>query len=329
MAREVRIVLSSAGRRVELMNCFRRDAEALGLVPVVVALDRAPELSAACALADISYAVPPCSDPAFIPRVLEIAEKEQADLIVPTIDTELAAYAEAADVFAATGAWVSVPGPDTVAVARDKQLTAQVLAGARIPAPATASLRSYLATPGRWPCPLLLKPVDGSSSMGIHLIQSPRQLAAFGLDPERYIVQEFCKGAEYTVNMYFARTGELLCAIPHRRLETRAGEVSKGRTERLASLRHIAERMGVVLPSPRGALCYQAIVDLEGNTMVFEINARFGGGFPLAHAAGAKFTRWLLEEATGLRSTANDEWRSGVTMLRYDAAVMIGQDDGR
>jgi carbamoyl-phosphate synthase large subunit len=54
---------------------------------------------------------------------------------------------------------------------------------------------------------------------------------------------------------------------------------------------------------------------------LFEINARFGGGFPLAHNAGAYFTRWLLEEAAGHSSDANNNWRSGVRMLRYDAAV--------
>ena len=57
--------------------------------------------------------------------------------------------------------------------------------------------------------------------------------------------------------------------------------------------------------------------------MVFEINARFGGGFPLTHRAGARFTRWLLEEAAGLLSTAHNDWQEGVTMLRYDAAVFV------
>jgi carbamoyl-phosphate synthase large subunit len=54
---------------------------------------------------------------------------------------------------------------------------------------------------------------------------------------------------------------------------------------------------------------------------VFEINARLGGGYPLAHQAGATFTKWLLEEALGLPCTAVDTWRAGVEMLRYDTAV--------
>jgi carbamoyl-phosphate synthase large subunit len=104
-------------------------------------------------------------------------------------------------------------------------------------------------------------------------------------------------------------------------MEIRAGEVSKGRTERLPALMDVAQRMATVLPRCRGAMCFQAIVSAQGEIAVFEINARFGGGYPLAHAAGATFSRWLLQEAMGAESFASDVWREGVTMLRYDAAV--------
>ena len=74
----------------------------------------------------------------------------------------------------------------------------------------------------------------------------------------------------------------------------------------------------------RGALCFpRAIVTDDETCAVFEINARFGGGYPLAHQAGARFTQWLVEEALGLPDTANDDWKSGVTMLRYDDAVFL------
>ena len=65
-------------------------------------------------------------------------------------------------------------------------------------------------------------------------------------------------------------------------------------------------------------------MDKATGPRVFEINARFGGGYPLAHFAGAEYTRWLLEEVVGLPSTAHDGWRSGALMLRYDAATFAG-----
>ncbi len=60
---------------------------------------------------------------------------------------------------------------------------------------------------------------------------------------------------------------------------------------------------------------------------IIELNARFGGGFPLSREAGADFPRWMLEELTGRPSTARaDGWRAGLVMLRYDAAVFV-QDE--
>ena len=59
---------------------------------------------------------------------------------------------------------------------------------------------------------------------------------------------------------------------------------------------------------------------------MIEINARFGGGFPLSLEAGADFPRWMLEELLGLPSTASrDRWRPGMVMLRYDAAVFVDE----
>ena len=59
---------------------------------------------------------------------------------------------------------------------------------------------------------------------------------------------------------------------------------------------------------------------------VIEINARYGGGFPLSLEAGADFPRWMLEELRGLPSTASpDGWRAGLVMLRYDAAVFVDE----
>lgn len=82
--------------------------------------------------------------------------------------------------------------------------------------------------------------------------------------------------------------------------------------------------MAEALPDARGALCFQAIADVTRGLQVIELNARFGGGYPLADRAGARFAQWLLEEVAGLPVSANDDWRDGVLMLRYDQALFDG-----
>jgi len=157
--------------------------------------------------------------------------------------------------------------------------------------------------------------------LGIFRPGKPEDLV--GLATEPYIVQELWRGQEYTVNLFFDASGGLRCVVPHERIEVRAGEVSKGVTRRVPSLSLAAKRLESVLTGAYGPLCFQAIVRDDGSFAIFELNARFGGGYPLAHEAGARFSQWLLEEAAGRPSTANDDWQAGVTMLRYDAAVFL------
>ncbi len=315
------ILFSSAGRRVELINCFREDARALGFNLRVLAADCEPTLSAACRMADASFQVPRCDHDDFVMRLLEICAAERVDLLIPTIDTELLPLAHARQVFATAGTRVVVSNVGTVAIARDKLRTATFLEEAGLPAPRSVPLGDLLANGQALNFPVILKPVDGSSSVGLREARDFDAVRPLGLDPTRYLAQEKWTGREYTVNLFFDRTGRLRVAVPHWRYETRAGEVSKGRTERAPLLLELAERLGAALPGAEGPLCFQSIVTAEGAVMIFEINARFGGGFPLAHRAGARFSRWLLEEAADLPCSADGSWREGVMMLRYDAAV--------
>lgn len=319
--RQITILISSAGRRVELINCFRVDAEALGVRLRVVALDMEPELSAACHFADVAFRSPSCSHGEFLPFVEDVVGRESVSLIIPTIDPELAAYSSSAERFALLGAKVNISAPGAVAVARDKLATAKVLADNGVVVPRTSLLEAALRNPEGWLGPVIVKPVDGSSSIGIHRLSDVREAETKDLDAGRYVVQELLHGIEYTVNMFVDGTGRVACAIPHRRIAIRGGEVSKGRTERVPALQAIAERIVAALDGCRGAMCFQAIVDMQGMPAVIEINARFGGGFPLAHAAGARFSRWLLEGVLDLPCSASDEWREGLIMLRYDASV--------
>ncbi|TPW29017.1 ATP-grasp domain-containing protein [Pararhizobium mangrovi] len=320
---KITILVSSAGRRVALIECFRESARAAGLELEVLACDIEPALSAACQAADRALPVPRCDDPRFIETLLEIAQRFGVDLLVPTIDPELMPLSVAADRFAAIGTQVHVSPPATIEIVRDKLRTAQVLGAANVPVPRTASLEAARAMASDFDWPAFVKPAGGSASRGIRIVQSPSQLPHGTEEP--MILQQLLKGPEYTVNMFVDRDGELRSAVAHQRLRIRAGEVEKGRTKRHPVFRELAEGILRAMPQMRGVLCFQVIDDPQAGPMVFEINARFGGGYPLAHRAGAEFTRWLLEETAGLPSRMHDDWLSDVLMLRYDAAFFPTQ----
>lgn len=313
------ILLTSAGRRNQLIDCFRASARELGVDVRFIATDLNPHLSSACAVADRSFSVPRCTDPAYIEAVLAICREEKVDLVVPTIDPELTPLSRNQAAFAALGARVAISSPDVTMLAHDKHATSRVLGAAGVPVPRTVWLRDFLQNPQQLVWPVIAKPNAGSASVGIVRPQVTEDLMELPVDD--YIVQEQWVGREYTVNIFVDQRGCLRCAVPHLRIEVRGGEVSKGRTERRPDLAHAAEKLVAALPGARGPLCFQAIVRPDGAFCVFEINARFGGGYPLAHQAGATFTRWLLEERLGRDVSAHDNWEHDLTMLRYDSAV--------
>jgi carbamoyl-phosphate synthase large subunit len=285
----------------------------------VLATDIFPELSPACHQADQAFRVHGCCTSEYLSDLLAICSNHKVDLLVPTIDPELSVLSRHRSEFARVGTRVVVSSEFVVGLAQDKFQTAVTLQSAGVSTPRTRRLCEYLDDPSTLPGPVIAKPNTGSGSRGIIRPRSPLELVS--LQRPEYIVQEFWQGVEYTVNMFFDLNGQLRCAIPHRRLEVRSGEVSKGRTERIETLIEASRRMASVLIGAQGPLCFQAIVRPDGAYCVFEINARFGGGYPLAHQAGARFAQWLLEELDGRNVSAADDWEAGLTMLRFDSAV--------
>ncbi|MDC0660388.1 ATP-grasp domain-containing protein [Leisingera sp. SS27] len=321
-AAPVRVLICSAGRRVELMQRFRAAAGRLGLPLEVLACDLDPDGSAACALAERAFQVPRCDDPGYGAAVLDVVRRTGAQLVVPTIDPDLMPLARAAEEFAALGARLHVSPVPVIGTVRDKLQTAQVLGTAGVPVPRTLDRTGLEAAPEALGWPVFAKPSGGSASRGLQVFEQLQDLPA--CFPEPMIFQELLAAPEYTVNMFVDSQGALRTVIPHLRQRVRAGEVEKGITERRADLHAIAEGILRALPGLRGVACFQVLSAADGQPRVIEINARFGGGYPLADEAGACFAQWLLEEVSGLPCSAHDNWREGVRMMRYDSAVYRG-----
>jgi carbamoyl-phosphate synthase large subunit len=136
------------------------------------------------------------------------------------------------------------------------------------------------------------------------------------------VVQTIAPGTEHTVDVFVDRDGRCRVAVPRRRLEVRAGEVSKGMTVHDPAIERLAASVAEGLPGAFGVLNLQLFSD--GHELhVIEVNPRFGGGFPLSAEAGADLTGLLLETVLDLPPRASTEWRAGLVMLRYDDAVFV------
>ena len=325
--RALNICLSSAGRRVALLENFRTALRGLGLGGRVFAVDScvtAPALR----LADAAWRVPPCTEPGFVPAMLDLCRREEVDLLVPTIDTELPMYAASRDEFAAGGTVVAVSGPEIVSIAADKVRTHAWLAGHGFPTMRQALAAEVLAHPAAWAFPVVVKPRGGSAGKGVDIVGSAAALRAVPGLQDDSIVQAIAAGQEHTINVLVDRGGRCLCAVPHLRMEVRAGEVSKAVTVKHPGLMNLAREMAEALPGAYGAFNFQCFLSGGSEIRMIEINARFGGGYPLACEAGADFARWMLQDLAGLPVDASfDGWEDGLAMLRYDQAVFVRAQD--
>ena len=315
------VLISSAGRRVSLMQCWRRSLRALGLEGRLLAGDMS-SMSSAAQLADQSFKVPRCTSDEFVPFMLDLCRQQGIRVIVPTIDTELPVYSQHRAAFDAVGVTVPVSAPETIQIGYDKVSTHRWLVQNAFPTVEQASAQSALSQGFSFPA--IAKPVRGSSSIGVTQVSSREELQQVSRGSE-YVVQSIAQGHEYTVSTLVNRHGKCVCAIPRRRLEVRHGEVSKGMTVRNRAIEELAMRISEALPGAYGPLNVQIFHDeATGNLNVIEINARFGGGFPLAFEAGGYYPKWIVEEILGLESSAtHDAWTDRLVMLRYDDAVFL------
>jgi carbamoyl-phosphate synthase large subunit len=313
------VLLLSAGRRVELAQAIKSDLVARFPDGKLVAADMRPRLSAACQVADIAVTVPRATDPTYEAALLAICREQRVALVIPTIDTELLVLARLRERFAADGITVIVSEESVVRRCRDKRLTAQLFQELDIDTPKILA-RDAL----EFPC--FAKPFDGSSSIGATRVESRAMLSESMLSDERTMFMELVDpaSAEYTVDIYYDRNGALQCCVPRERIETRAGEVSKGITRRNEVYEYLLPRLRR-MHGARGCLTLQLFFNHNsGRFAALEINPRFGGGFPLSYSAGACYPGWLVDEfLLGGRVAFYDGWERDLLMLRYDAKVLV------
>jgi carbamoyl-phosphate synthase large subunit len=275
-------------------------------------------------LLDRCFKVPLCSHDDFVPKTTGICRGQNVDLIVPTIDPELPIYAAHSKEFEVQGTKILISNSATIDIAFDKFRTNQWFVSHGFPTVKQRFVQEALNSDDHWEFPVIVKPRRGSASIGVRLVNDAETLKSLK-DQQGLLVESLARGVEHTTNLFVDNAGKCLCAVPHQRLETRGGEVSKGVTVKNYKLMELAKRVAEALPGARGPLNLQGFVDESNNVQLTEINARFGGGFPLAAEAGANFCRWILEEMCGLPSSATfSDWRDRLLMLRFDSAIFRG-----
>jgi carbamoyl-phosphate synthase large subunit len=183
------------------------------------------------------------------------------------------------------------------------------------------SVRAALAARKlNWPC--FLKPWDGYASRGNAVVRNRKELLFFSRTIPNAICQEYITGTEHTCDVYVDFNMNVRCVVPRKRIEVRAGEVSKAQVVRNPRICLQAKELVEALGAGPGVVTLQLFLNARGKITFIEVNPRLGGGVPLSIKAGADFPKWILQELIGGKPRINtDAVKDGLVMLRYDAEV--------
>lgn len=318
------ILITSAGKRVVLVQIFQRTLREMGLDGKVYTTDMRPEMAPAGIVSDGCVPVPRCTDDGYVDVLLSICADKNIGVIIPTIDTELLILCNNRQRFEEIGVSLSLSDRDFIETCRDKRLTASFFKDKDIDVPKPVDKQNPVF-------PMFAKPYDGSLSNNIHVIRNAEDLTHEILGDPKLLFMEYIdpkKYKEFTVDMYYGLDGEVKGIVPRERIKIRAGEINQGVTRKNWIVDFLRKRLGV-LPGVHGCICIQLFCqDSDRDVKGIEINPRFGGGFPLSYYAKANFAEYLIREyLLGEKVTYSDAWLDRTLMLRYDNDIIVYDTD--
>lgn len=328
---QLNVLFTCIGRRVSLLESFRRAAKQLKINASLLGTDTT-ELSPALQLCDQRFGVKPTTHADYIKQILSIVKANSVKLLVPTVDLDLKLLAQNKPKFAAMGCRVLVSDPEVIDVCQDKRKTFKFLLKNNFDTPATISIRTALKNnkssignrKSEIDFPLFLKPWDGYAGRPNAVVNNRRELLFYAKRIPNAICQELVEGTEYTCDVYVDFGMKVRCVVPRRRIEVRAGEVSKGQVAKNARIMSEAVTLVEKLAAGPGVITLQLFLTGDGKIKYIEINPRFGGGAPLSIKAGADFPKWILQELSGRKPNIRpDGFKDGLIMLRYDSEVWL------
>ena len=283
------------------------------------------ELSPALQLCDKRFLVKPTTHPSYIKELLSIIETNNVKLLIPTVDLDLRRLAQNKPKFTALGCRVLVSQTDVIDICQDKRKTYKFLCTNNFDTPATMSIRTALkSSQSETLFPLFVKPWDGFASKANAIAHNRDELSFYAKRISNAICQELVQGAEYTCDVYVDFAGKVRCVVPRRRIEVRAGEVSKGQIVKHTHMMAEALRLVDNLGAGPGVITLQLFLTSDDKVTFIEINPRFGGGAPLSIKAGANFPKWILQELSGQKPRIRpDGFKDNLIMLRYDSEVWL------
>ena len=334
------VLLTCAGRRNYLVDCFRAALDGRGQVYAADSSRDAPALHEA----DRAFVSPPVSHPEYIKHMLGLCRENQVGLLVPLNDLELPLLARHRERFRDQGTVAVVSSSAVIDICFDKWATGHFLKCCGLAYPTTyLTLQEAQAGLDRREValPLVIKPRWGTNSIGVMHVEHVDDLAptyhlikqqvgrsnlaeASAQNMERAIlIQERIFGQEYGLDVLNNLNGQYVATLARCKLSMRAGETDRAVTVESNEFDRVGAVIGQQLSHEGNLDCDVFLA--KDRMYVLELNPRFGGGYPFCHAAGANLPAALIAWAFG--EAPDPRWlriRPGIRAAKCDRLVVLG-----
>ncbi len=304
------------------------------------------------------YLVPRTERPpsAFTQRLLDIVDREQPDLLIPSRDHDVTVLASLATEYPELAERIPCGSPDTAAMLEDKWLSYLFARDHGLPFAESAISDSKSAHCAVFQLldevgfPLIAKPRVGFGSRQVILLSNTEQLEA-ALRDNNLFVQRYIGRVEmleawqrdirqrgqplfysleqpkYSIQTYIFRDGVVgrLCYTLH---QMKSGFSTK--VERIVDkhLTEVGERWAEALAAAgwRGPLNIQFQQSVEGDFVAFELNGRFTGATAARYYLGHDELGYLLHDRLG-QTPSENHTAVGLQPFKYLRTIGIRQTD--
>ena len=337
--KDLTVVVTAAGNQYMLgfVDCLKNNGER-NIRLVGADMNDDPTI---LEMMDAMYAVPAATAPDYIDRLLEICEKEKADILMPIMSAELPALVENKERFAAIGTIVSVSGMESIRIANNKYRLYQFMKdnGMRMPRFCRIEKADELAEAFRYvgypKTPVCVKATELSGSRGIRIVDPSKSRfdILFGEKPNSFyityeeldtilhekaempelLVMEALPGAEFSIDLV-ADHGKILY-MAARQSNSITASIPMEATlfhdeEAYAIATELVEKLGL-----DGNADLDFKYDKDGRPVLMEMNPRVAATMRIFKEGGMNLPYLRIKQLLG-EELPKCEIKTGVKMKR-------------
>lgn len=289
-------------------------------------------------LCDSHYKIPLPSKDSFIPRLLEICQKENVDVILPQVTDELFKLSAHKNDFKRIGTVVAVSGKTGIELSNNKYELLKVSRKLGLPTAEFYTIKNFdelvkYSKKLGWPeKSVVIKPPVSSGMRGLRIIDEKfdRKVAFYsekpsgvytklnelkpilGEDFPELLIMEFLPGIEYSVDVLTANKTTI---IPRTRDLIRTGITFNGTVEKneqiIESTKKLAKEMKMEY-----AYGFQFKMDKNNVPKIIESNPRIQGTMVMSTIAGANIIYGAVKHALG-EDIPDFKIKWGTKLFRY------------